>query len=231
MIPVRFLWIGFLLLLACQNSEDPEETNSGQVPEAKVERVACLGTSITYGARQFLTDREKESYPGVLSGLLGNGYMVRNFGYSGSCILKKGNQPYWNGGSFQQAKAFRPTLVILEFGTNDSRDCNWPLYEEEFQNDLMAMVEEMRAQPTHPEVFLCFPPPAFSDLHEVNTQAIIEQIIPSIRKIALKKGLQVIDFHTLFRDREDLFPDGIHPGREGNIQMAKIVAKVLKNNK
>ena len=53
-------------------------------------KVACVGDSITYGAG--IKDRKKNSYPAQLQSLLGEGYQVRNFGNSGSTLLKKGDK-------------------------------------------------------------------------------------------------------------------------------------------
>ena len=44
-------------------------------------RVACIGNSITYGAR--IKNPALDSYPPQLGMLLGDGYNVKNFGISG----------------------------------------------------------------------------------------------------------------------------------------------------
>ena len=45
-------------------------------------RVACVGDSITFGAG--VEEREKNNYPKVHGGLLGDKYEVKNFGVSGA---------------------------------------------------------------------------------------------------------------------------------------------------
>ena len=79
-------------------SENEEDYPKGQRPAGieSVRKVACIGNSITYGARQFLNDREKECYPALLGNMLGEGFEVANFGCSGTTLLKNGNSPYWN---------------------------------------------------------------------------------------------------------------------------------------
>ena len=51
--------------------------------------VACVGDSITFGAgtKKPATD----SYPAQLAGLLGEKFDVKNFGVSGSTLLKNGD--------------------------------------------------------------------------------------------------------------------------------------------
>ena len=46
--------------------------------EKKPVKIACVGNSITYGSG--IKNQFQNSYPGVLSQLLGEGYDVRNFG-------------------------------------------------------------------------------------------------------------------------------------------------------
>lgn len=48
---------------------------SFKVPHKDAIRVACIGNSITYGAR--IKNRDRDSYPAVLSRMLGEAYWVR----------------------------------------------------------------------------------------------------------------------------------------------------------
>ena len=59
-------------------------SGSASAPERKI-RVACVGDSITFGAR--VEDRKINSYPAVLGRLLGARYEVRNFGCSGATFM------------------------------------------------------------------------------------------------------------------------------------------------
>ena len=49
-------------------------------------KVACVGNSVTYG--YLLPEREKNAYPVQLQKLLGENYIVKNFGKSGATLLK-----------------------------------------------------------------------------------------------------------------------------------------------
>ena len=52
--------------------------------EKKPVKIACVGNSITYGSG--IKNQFQNSYPGVLSQLLGEGYDVRNFGGSRNLV-------------------------------------------------------------------------------------------------------------------------------------------------
>ena len=108
------------------------------VRAAEVVRVACVGDSITYGAG--VANRGKNNYPKVLGGLLGAGYESRNFGVSGATLLKKGDLPYWRTGAFKAATEFKPHIVIIKLGTNDSKPQNWK-HRAQYAVDLAALVD------------------------------------------------------------------------------------------
>ena len=55
-------------------------------------RVACVGNSITYGTG--IEDRARDSYPSQLQRMLGDKYVVGNFGKPGATLLYHGHRPY-----------------------------------------------------------------------------------------------------------------------------------------
>ncbi len=123
-------------------------------------RVACVGDSITYGAG--IKDREHNSYPAQLQKLLGDGYEVRNFGVNGRTLLSKGDLPYVKERTYQDALAFKPNIVVIKLGSNDSKPQNWK-HADEFEADYKKLVESFRDLPTKPKVYLCTPVPAYPE--------------------------------------------------------------------
>ena len=97
--------------------------------EKKPVKIACVGNSITYGSG--IKNQFQNSYPGLLSQLLGEGYDVRNFGISARVLLNKGDHPYMNEKAYQDALAFNPNIVVIKLGTNDSKSFNWK-YKADF---------------------------------------------------------------------------------------------------
>ena len=122
-------------------------------------KVACLGNSITYGSG--IPDRPRDSYPSQLQRMLGNKWIVRNFGVGGRTLLKKGDFPYWNEEAYAQAKSFLPDVVIIKLGTNDTKPQNWK-YSSDFLPDFQALVEELRTLPSLLKIYLCKPVPAYA---------------------------------------------------------------------
>jgi len=187
-------------------------------------RVACVGDSITYGAG--IKDRKQQSYPVQLGRMLGQKWDVRNFGVSGATLLKKGDKPYWKQKAFQQALAFRPHVVIIQLGTNDTKPQNWK-HKDDFAADYKAMIERFRALATEPRVFLCRPVPAFPGRWGIRDAVIREGVIPIVDRVARQKQVGVIDLYKALAGRNDLFPDTVHPNAEGAGLMAKEIARVL----
>jgi lysophospholipase L1-like esterase len=133
--------------------------------------------------------------------------------------------------AWRDALAFKPDIVVIKLGTNDSKPQNWQ-YGKEFKQDLEQMIKELRAVSPKARIILCTPIPAFKSSWDINESVIVNDIIPIQQKVAKKQGLQVIDLHTLFANSEDLvLPDGIHPNGKGAERMADIISEQLMNQK
>ena len=197
-----------------------------QGPKKDAVRVACIGNSITDG---FGIDMASQrGYPAQLQQLLGNDYHVKNFGVSGRTMLNKGDLPYQNELAWRDALAFRPDIVIIKLGTNDSKPENWQ-YNKGFKDDLQQMVDALQANKNNPRILLCTPIPAFKPTWNINDSVIVHGITPVINKVAKKNKLQVIDLHTLYaNDGDKMIDDGIHPDAKGARRMAEIIAEQLK---
>ena len=218
-----------------------------QTPKADAIRVACIGNSITEG---FGIDMcGAYGYPAELQKLLGSDYWVKNFGVSSRTMLNKGDYPYMNELAWQDAQAFKPDVVLIKLGTNDSKPENWQ-YGAEFRQDLEQMILTLRPdlaqpvgkkakkakkaknavpQPVKPQIYLCTPIPAFKPTWNISDKVITDEIIPIQQEVAQKYGLQVIDLHTLYaNDGDKMLKDGIHPDGKGAHRLAGIIANELK---
>ena len=119
------------------------------VPEgfAQKTKIACIGNSITFG--HGIKDRENFHYPAQLQRYLGNDYEVVNFGVSATTMLLKGDFPYVTTEQYKQSLAFLPDIVIIKFGTNDTKSKNWK-YREDFIRDYQAFIDSYRNLSSHP---------------------------------------------------------------------------------
>ena len=218
-----------------------------QTPQPGSIRVACIGNSITDG--HGIDVATQYGYPAELQKRLGNGYWVKNFGVSARTMLNKGDYPYMNEMAWQDALAFKPDVVIIKLGTNDSKPYNWQ-HNSEFRQDLEQMVTTLcpaLAQPAKkgkksknqknqtsslkPQIFLCTPIPAFKSTWDINDSVIVNGIIPIQKEVAQKYGLRVIDLHTHYaNDGDKMLTDGIHPDGKGAQRLAEIIAGEIKKD-
>lgn len=187
---------------------------------AKV-RVACVGDSITYGSG--LKDREAECYPAQLQKLLGDGYEVRNFGVSGATMQRAGDKPYWKERAFEQAKAFRPEIVVIKLGTNDTKAKNWKDLAR-FQDDASDMLSEFaKLDPRPKKLYLCYPVPAFPGNFGIRDDLIKHEVVRCVAQVAEYRNVPVIDLYTALEGKAKLFPDKVHPNAEG----ARLIAEAV----
>ena len=185
-------------------------------------RVACVGDSITYGAG--IKDRNNMNYPKQLGKLLGKEYEVRNFGNSGSTMLKKGDKPYWKQKEFKAALEYAPNIVIIKLGTNDTKPQNWK-HGAEYSVDYKAMISSFNNLSSKPKVYICLPVPVVKTRWGITNEIVIKEIIPAIRKVSDQTKSEIIDLNTPFKGKNELIPDFVHPNGAG----ATVIAKTVKN--
>ncbi|EON79113.1 hypothetical protein ADIS_0342 [Lunatimonas lonarensis] len=164
----------------------------------------------------------------MMQKLLGDGYEVKNFGVSGSTLLKKGDLPYWDQAQFQEALAFKPDILVIKLGTNDSKPQNW-VYKGDFLSDYQDMVAAFKeVMPEAGQIYLCLPVPVFEDNWGITESIIVKEMAPQIKKVARNAKASLIDLRKPFLKKKGLFPDGVHPNAEGNAQMAEIIAEQIR---
>lgn len=188
-------------------------------------KIACVGNSITYGVG--IKDPLKDAYPVVLGRMLGDTYETKNFGFSGATLLRKGNRPYWLTDTYFKAKAYKPDIVVIKLGSNDSKPVN-KAYWYDYKNDLSDLIDTFRMLPSHPKIYLCYPAPAVGIGNFGITDSIITSvIIPQIKEVATKKNTELIDLHTALQGHDSMFVDRIHPNAGGAALIAMTVYKAI----
>jgi len=167
-------------------------------------RVACIGNSITQGGT--------ETWPHAASVILGSHYNVINYGVGGTTMLKKGDLPYWNQTQFYEAQDFNPHIIFISLGTNDSKPQNWQ-YGSEFYSNYIDFVNTFRKNGRKPQIYVCFPPPAFIDNFGITDSIIHNQIIPLIDSVRRVENVLLINWNQLMDTMAAYCDDGIHPIR------------------
>jgi lysophospholipase L1-like esterase len=188
-------------------------------------RIACVGDSITHGAR--IENREENCYPKQLGNLMGEDYVVKNFGVSGTTLLKKGNKPYTKQKLYRDSLAFNPDIVIIKLGTNDSKPGNFDAHKDEFLPDTIELVKSYQHLLSRPRIILCKPVMVTVKNKPISEKGVRVEVTPEIEKAAIQLGVELIDLHPLLLDHPEWMPDGIHPNAQGAKTMAEYLHRYL----
>ncbi|MBQ1493157.1 MAG: hypothetical protein IIZ39_14480 [Blautia sp.] len=202
-----------------------------EVEEGKI-HVACIGDSITWGAGVLVPDMDRaNTYPVLLGGELGDEYQVLNYGMSGKTLLKEGDDPYVEQDFYALSHDAAADIYVIVLGTNDSKPYNWNA--ENFKSQLTDFVKSYQDLENAPKIFLMTPPAAFvvdgaeEVVYDIQADTIETEAAPIVREVAQELGTSLIDMYEETKDHPEWFPDGVHPGAEGNAAFAGIVKEAL----
>lgn len=192
--------------------------------DAKPVRIACVGDSITYGAG--VEQRDVNNYPAQLGRMLGEGYDVRNFGVSGATLLKQGDKPYNKLKAYTDAIEFKPDIVVIKLGTNDTKPQNWK-FKDQYAADYKDLIADFRKANENVKVYVALPVPAFPGNWGINDAGIKGEVIPLAKQVAEETKATVIDLYTPMADKKEFFPDKVHPNKAGATFMTKLIYTAL----
>ncbi len=172
-------------------------------------RVACLGDSIT----------ELSGYPNHAELVLGEGFIVGNFGACGTTVSLDSENPYFHSRAFMQAKEFKPDIAVVMLGTNDAN----PNLDgmRHFVADYLTLLDELKSITSKPKIWVVRPPHIFDEAW-LSGRVMRTKIIPVVDEAAKQANLLLIDVYSAV-DKPELFFDGVHPNDEG----ARIIADVI----
>ncbi|MEO9004763.1 MAG: sialate O-acetylesterase [Ginsengibacter sp.] len=186
-------------------------------------KVACIGNSVTYGYG--LKDPSTQCYPAQLQKMLGDKYEVNNYGHNGATLMRKGHYPYYKTKEFAEAVKLIPDIAIIHLGLNDTDPRDWNNYSNDFRGDYSWLIDTLRKINPEVKVFICLMTPVFNHHPRFRSGTRdwywkIQNLIPGIAKF---NHTGLIDLHEPFYFHPNLFPDAVHPDKEGALIMAKTV--------
>ena len=195
-------------------------------------RIACVGDSITYGAT--IRDKSHDSYPAQLGTMLGRKYSVKNFGASGYTLQESCDRPYTSHKRYKKSLDFKPDVVLIMLGTNDTKPYNW-ISTEAFQDDYRQLILSYQELPSRPDVILMTPasvfPENFNPAKPYKIRAgVAGEAAKAVRELAKELGLPFIDIHEVTASHPEFFlQDGVHPNELGAKAIARTVYEALKD--
>lgn len=186
-------------------------------------RVACVGDSITFGDQ--VKQRTENCYPAVLGRALGDKYDVRNFGACGASASRSAWHNYWKLKEFRASLEFKPNIVVIMFGTNDTNPKNWQRTQNTITKAFNELIDTYSALETKPKIYLCLPVECFGSKYA--DEACLKMVRKEIRAVAKDRGIEIINMYAALKGKKELFPDNLHPNAEGARIMAEKVFKKI----
>jgi len=193
------------------------------VVSAQAAKVACVGDSIT---------ALPSSWCGTLSTKLGSGYMVKNFGLSGTNLAKGVSQPYWSSTQYTPSHTFAPNIVVIMLGTNDAFTRSWSSAKGHFVADYEELLDTYTSLDSKPKPYIIIPTPIGTSPFGHDGSLLATEVVPMVKEVAMKKMVPTIDAFALFGGAmfdAGLFSasDQVHPNAKGQQMIGDEVYKVL----
>lgn len=224
-----------------QNKPD----NDDEKPDFSGIKVACCGDSITEGVA---ASGANKAYPAQMQLLLGDQYLVENFGIGGASAVGDYSLAYKNTEVYRKALAAKPDVVILMLGMNDANPTHaWNGTPSapgaisagtlaQYKTAMLALIESFEKLESNPTIFLVSTTPmtrtigaAFSESYVNNFNANLDAIRELQVEIAKEKGIMLIDGETPL-DQSSYFADGCHLTDTGYGKLAEVVGTVILEN-
>jgi acyl-CoA thioesterase I len=89
------------------------------------------------------------------------------------------------------------------------------------------LIESFRKLKSNPQVFICYPVPAYPGRWGITDKVMKEEVMPRLDEVAKKSGCKVIDLYSALSDKKEMFPDRVHPNADGATVIAKAIASTI----
>lgn len=200
-------------------------------------KVACIGDSITAGAR---VEPATESYPARLQAILGKSFEVRNFGQGGATLLKTGTPNVWR--QLKAIRSFQPDVAVISLGTNDTvsgKRKNWEKIDK-FDDDLASLINELKQMSSSPQIILCTPTSMVLETKGLSDDRLknlterkprLQNLCQRMRTFARQdQSISLLELNEVLKHRPDLVTekDGVHPNKAGYVAIATTVSKRIR---
>jgi lysophospholipase L1-like esterase len=205
-----------------------------------MQTIACLGDSITAGAR--LSQARHTAWPNQLRARLNFSFgydriQVEQLGVGGATLLRHGDRPIWKTPAFEKLQQLDVDHLVVMLGTNDTVQegrGNWEKVGA-WEDDLSALIAAVRARRPQANILLAGPPPMFPDQPGLPPErsAALAVRAPRLAELqartfafaALHEDVDYLDLNGVLRSGRTT--DGVHPNEFGQEAIARAVQAAL----
>jgi lysophospholipase L1-like esterase len=135
---------------------------------------------------------------------------------------------------FQDVIELRPQIVHIMAGTNDIAGNTGRTTEQDFKNNITAMVDLARAHHIQVALSSILPASEFSWKPGLKPASTIVGLNSWLRNFALQSHVRYIDYHSVLAGARggfiaQLSNDGVHPNRDGYAVMRRLTLRGIGN--
>jgi lysophospholipase L1-like esterase len=128
---------------------------------------------------------------------------------------------------FQDVIELRPRVVHIMAGTNDIAGNTGPTTEQDFKNNIIAMVDLAQAHHIQVAVASILPTNSFSWKPGLKPATTIVELNSWLRSYAQRSHIHFVNYYAVLTDSQgglktNLSNDGVHPNRDGYAAMREV---------
>lgn len=199
------------------------------MPVSKTYKIACVGDSITKGYG--ILDPFRDSYPAVLQRLMGEQYLVRNFGVNGATVLRNTPSPYAITMECEAALEWNPDIVVIELGANDILYI--PGQEDRFFMDYKCIIEAFISPSARIYLTSLTPVLGVYGINDSELEMRHQKVQGLVKQLAETYSLPLINLWTPINNaltsQLSVLQDGIHPTEIGANILANSIYSAIKS--
>lgn len=237
---VRLLGLAAAVWMAVQPLASQDFDRPPPRPTQGLQRIACVGDSITAGATCLQPGRF--AWPAQLRERLNatsswERVPVQAFGVGGATLLRDADRPHAETPAWRRALEADFDHMLVMLGTNDTVEAgrgNWSRAAD-WERDLQALVDEARAVQSHATIWLAGPPPMFPEKDGLSEErrANLRARAPRLAELqarnqafaAAHEGVEWIDLSQALQARHTT--DGVHPNSFGHESLARALHSAM----
>lgn len=173
-----------------------------------------------------IRNRDPERVSQLLSGTAwqnaGDKYHVSNFGFNGKTALDVNKNSFRKTNQYPLSLRYRPDIVIIMLGTNDTKPQNW-VSQEKYKDDLRSLIQNYLELDSKPKVILCTPNSAYSTKGKTDglynygiNELCLKKECAAVKALVDEMQLDFIDMYKVTAGHSEWYRfDGIHPNKDG----------------
>jgi len=193
-------------------------------------KVALLGDSLTRGtAKEDGTYIKDVCYADYLKEILGDDYIIENYGKAAYGILKEHKYPYLTSPEYTASLEFAPDIIVSFFGTNDIKTDYWENAKATYGERYKYFIDTYKEINPDVQVVVVIPPPFYVE-DEARPIENLQEGIKIIKETANKEGYITVDLYSEFAGGQTYFPDKLHFSAEGAKKAATAIGRTLSGN-